>query len=130
MDLEDAVALEWMSEFTRDPAPRRIVWRQDDVLHDSFYWLSVDQEFAQAGDEVIAGIEGQVVFVQSENVETLTVLLNDDLVDLDEPVSIRFNGVEVFAGEAPRKLRTLQSTLIRRGDPNLTHSAACFVSVP
>ncbi len=127
MDLEDAVALEWMSEFTRQPAPSRIVWRQDDVVHSSFYWLCVDADAAEAGDEITASIEGQTITIHSENVAAVTVLLNDDLVDLDEPVTITFNDRTAFEGPLPRTLRHLQESLHDRGDRQLMYSASCRV---
>lgn len=132
MDLEDAVALEWMSEFTRQAGPKRIVWWQDDVTHRSFYWLSVAADEARAGDLLIAEIEGQTIRLESENVETVTVLLNDDLVDLDEPVTIVFNDHLVFVGTLPRTVRSLSESLHDRGDRNLMYSASVEVeaSVP
>jgi dienelactone hydrolase len=130
MDLEDAVAIEWMSDFTRDPAPQRIVWRQDDVVHASFYWLGVDPENAEAGDEMVAEIDGQTISVQSENVEAFTVLLNDDLVNLDEPVIVRFNDEEVTTQTFPRTLRSLHATLLDRGDRRLMYAASCNVPAP
>ncbi|MEL7239087.1 MAG: polyhydroxyalkanoate depolymerase, partial [Planctomycetota bacterium] len=52
MDGEDAAAVAWMGQFTRDLRPGRIVWKQDDVTHDRFYWLKVDKP--KAGSLVIA----------------------------------------------------------------------------
>ncbi|MCA9258949.1 MAG: hypothetical protein KDA61_07105, partial [Planctomycetales bacterium] len=48
MDREDASALPWMSQFRRDPRPDKVVWKQDDVTHNRFYWLHVAQPTAGA----------------------------------------------------------------------------------
>ena len=36
MNREAAVALDWMAKHTRQPLPKRIVWKQDNVVHDAF----------------------------------------------------------------------------------------------
>ncbi len=100
------------------------------ILNESFYWLSVDSAFAQAGDEIVAQIDRQTVSIRSDNVEAFTVLLNDDLVNLDEPVTVRFNGEQVFAGTLTRRLRSLHATLLDRGDRRLMYAASCGVPVP
>ena len=41
MDLEDRKAVAWMEKYTRNPLPDKIVWFQDDVTHDRFYWLAI-----------------------------------------------------------------------------------------
>ena len=47
MDRQDAVAVPWMAKFKRNPVPRKVVWEQDDVTHDQFYWLAVPPGSAQ-----------------------------------------------------------------------------------
>ena len=48
MNREDASAVPWMAKFRRDPVPKKVVWHQDDVTHDRFYWLAVEPGQAQA----------------------------------------------------------------------------------
>jgi hypothetical protein len=91
---EDAAALPWMAEFVRDPRPQRIVWKQDDVTHNRLYWLAVDTDHRKPGALIRADRNGQTIDIQSEDVETVTVLLDDQRVDLHQPVSIILNGRE------------------------------------
>ena len=49
MNREDASAVPWMAKFRRDPAPKKVVWHQDDVTHDRFYWLAVEPGQASGG---------------------------------------------------------------------------------
>ena len=37
----DSSAVSWISGFTRDPFPKKVVWKQDDVTHNRYYWLKV-----------------------------------------------------------------------------------------
>lgn len=130
MDGEDKMALPWMAKYTRNPFPKKIVWKQDDVTHDRYYWLALEAGQAQTGAEVIAAIDGQTVRLDTSDVRRVTVRLDDALVNLDEPVKIQFGDQEVFAAVAPRNIATLAATLWERGDPASMYSAEVEVSRP
>lgn len=125
MDLEDAVAVPWMAEFTRNPTPTRVVWYQDDITHGRSYWLAVDEPRGET--ELRAELDGQSITLQSEDVSRVRVRLSDALLDLDQPISIFFNGSEIFTGPVPRTIRTLALTLEERGDPALVFPAEVVV---
>ncbi|MDZ4781960.1 MAG: transglutaminase domain-containing protein [Planctomycetia bacterium] len=128
MDGEDAMALPWMAKFTRNPFPKRVVWKQDDVTHDRFFWLALRDGQAKGGAEITADIDGQSVRIKADDVRRITVRLNDELVNLDEPVKIQFGDAEVSAELAPRTIATLHETLAERGDPASMYSAEVQVS--
>jgi len=127
MDLEDAVAVPWMADFTRNPVPERVVWLQDDVTHPRFYWLSVDD--AQAGTLITASYAGQTVELEAD-VPSVTVRLSDAMLDLDAPVIVQSGGSVLFEGMVERSLVTLQLTTEERGDPALVFSASITVALP
>jgi hypothetical protein len=52
-------------------------------------------------------IEGQTVTVRSKRVIVVDILLNDELVDLNEPVRIKLNGRKAFDGLLERRIDTL-----------------------
>jgi predicted esterase len=123
MDRQDAVAVPWMSRFTRNPTPNRVVWKQDDVTHNRFYWLAVPPQQAERGAEIIACYEGRTVTIQSTDVDDVTVYLKDTMVNLDEPVVTHFNGKKVFRASVNRTIATLHATLSGRGDRQMMYSA-------
>ena len=128
MDREDAMALPWMAGFARNPAPKRVVWYQDDVTHDQSYWLAVPPGTARAGATVVAEVVGQEVRVErAEGVATLIVRLDDRLLDLDQPVRVTTAGKVLYEGTPPRTARTLAKTLAERDDPGLTFAAELTV---
>lgn len=129
MDLEDAVAVPWMAEFTRNPSPSRVVWLQDDVPHERLYWLAVPSEQALKETKVIATCSGQTIHVQAQGVQTLHVRLSDELVDLDQPVHIETDSAALHSDTAPRTIGTLARTLAERGDPALMYSAEVTVEL-
>ncbi|TWT74413.1 transglutaminase domain-containing protein [Allorhodopirellula solitaria] len=130
MDREDAVAIEWMSEHTRNPTPNRIVWVQDDVTHSDFYWLAVDEADCQPRCEIIAEVEEQTISVFAEGVERVQVRFDDRIVDLDRPVTIVSDGQILHESLVERTIGELATTLIARGDPNLAFPASVTVELP
>jgi hypothetical protein len=124
MDLADKKAVPWMEKFTRNPWPAKVVWLQDDVVHSSFYWLAVPKDSAHAGDEVIAERKEQTITLNSKGGSAAVIVrLNDQMVDLDRPVVVLWEGKQVFAGKVPRTIGTLAATLGERGDPDLVFPA-------
>jgi predicted peptidase len=132
MDLEDAVAVPWMAEFTRDPIPTKVIWLQDDAPHERFYWLRLSEVDWATGVLVEASYEGQTVTVEGVDLDgDLEVMLNDAMLDLDEPVNILTpDGDELFLGVVDRTIGDLYRTLEERGDPTLMFSANVSVTLP
>ncbi len=116
LDREDAAAIPWMAEHTRDPYPTRIVWKQDDVVQPRFYWLAVDREHAHPGQEIRADREGQQIRIDGD-VTPIRIRLNDQMLNLDQPVRVLRNGDLVFANAVPRTIGVIATTLHERGDP-------------
>jgi hypothetical protein len=131
MDREDAEALPWMLKFTRDPLPAKVVWMQSNVVHDRLYWLATPHEQAKGGQLAIVSHDGQRFDVEKVDggLRTLTVMLNDKLVDLDQPITVRMGGKPLFAGTVQRTVGQLARTLGERGDPDSVFSVAVTVTV-
>ncbi len=123
MNLEDREAIPWMEKFTRNPLPEKIVWRQDDVTHDRLYWLAVPQAEAKGGQEIIAERSGQSISVTAKSNAHVTLLLNDALLNVDEPVTVTVNGKALPPQRATRTLAVIRRTMDERGDPGLVFSA-------
>ncbi len=123
MDTDDRKAIPWMEKYTRNPLPERIVWRQDDVTHTRSYWLSVPDQQPKAGDEIIAERKGQLFTLTVPEGKSASVMLNDEMTSLDEPITVSANGKEVFKGTVNRTIGALTRTLEGRGDRKLMFSA-------
>ncbi len=130
MDKKDASAIPWMAKFTRDPHPKKVVWDQDSVTHDRFYWLSMAPGSTNKDQRVVASIEGQSIRLEEVNggVGLLTILLNDAMLDLDQEVTIEQGDLQLFKGKVPRTIQALLSTLTQRPDPTQQYSAKVTVS--
>jgi hypothetical protein len=118
-----------MEQFTRNPLPKKLLWFQDDVTHTRFYWLARPAGEVKKGQKIVAQRRGQTITLSSTNAETVTVLLNDTMLDLDRPVVIQNASRTVFSNHVSRTIATLARTLAERGDTNLAFSAEVTVGL-
>lgn len=127
---KDAEALPWMAQHTRNPWPKTVVWHQGNTLHDRFYWLAVDREQAVRGQTVRASVDGQTITLESEDVSSVELLLSDELVDLDQPVTIIANGTTVHEALIPRTEQAIRRSLELRPDPAMIATATITIELP
>ena len=130
MDKEDAAGVRWMAQHTRNLRPTRIVWLQDDVVQDRFYWLKVDQPVAR--DRVVVERSGQVVtVVEAGAPKQLHIRLDDTMLNLDLPVVVQLSdGTVLFEGIVPRTESVIAQTLKERGDTEAVFTAEVILALP
>ncbi|MCP4783764.1 MAG: polyhydroxyalkanoate depolymerase [Fuerstiella sp.] len=116
LDREDAAAISWMAEHRRNTRVSRIVWKQDDVVHQRFYWLAVQPEHARARAKIRADLEDQNISITAADLPGISVRLDDQMLNLDRPLKVTLNGQVVFEGVAPRTIAAVNKTLSERGD--------------
>lgn len=126
MERRDQVALPWMAKHTRNPWPKKLIWHQSERTHLRFYWLTVDHPIK--GSVIEAEVEGQILRLNSESVEKVTLRLSDQLVNLDQQVTVIFNGKQVFQGKVPRETKVIWGSLNERFDPSSVASATLQVT--
>lgn len=118
--LPDKDKIDRMYPALRQACPREVTWRPTGDAVRSFYWLH--HTTAAAGQSIEASCRDNVVRIAMQNVEKLTVGLDSRLVDLDQPVRIEINGVEVARRKLVPSLRVLCESMWRRGDPRLSYT--------
>jgi hypothetical protein len=129
MDRQDAEAIPWMAEYRRNVLPKKIVWKQDDVVGSRFYWLAVDSNKVPSRAEVIATRDGQTIAIEKSDVPALTIRLSDAMCNLDEPITVKSQDKTVFEGRVERTIATIAKTLAERGDPKGIFAAEMVVVV-
>ena len=150
MELDDAAAFPWMAAYTRNPYPKKIVWRQENeekkMPEAFFYWLKVADKHISArsdddapgsskereaylGKELTASIDGNTITIGKCDYNSFTIYLNDSMVDLDKDVSVIFNGKTVFNGRVERRMEVLERSMAERGDPSYVFPAEIVVRI-
>ena len=124
MNGRDAEAIPWMAEYIRNPWPAKIVWNRHKKIHDRFYWLRVPAEAADDSSVIRASVEGQQITLETDgDLSQLHLRLSDQLLDLDQALSVRVNGAPVFEGKVPRSVKAIHQSLRQRLDPKSTATA-------
>jgi poly(3-hydroxybutyrate) depolymerase len=130
MDRQDAVAIGWMAKHTRNPVPQKVVWQQDDVTHDGSYWLALEKDEIKSRGKVVAERKGQQIVISQPTMKKLIVRLDDRVVNLNKPITIRQEGkADLFSGKCSRSVATLAKTMWQRGDPYLAFTAEVSVEL-
>ncbi len=128
MDRQDAVAVPWMAKFTRNAWPKKVHWVQDDIAHSRFYWLQTDLASAKAGDEIISTVSEQEIQIQKSSAATLTLLLNDRLLNLDLPITVILPDGTKSEHRVIRTVSAMATSLQQRNDPQCLAEASISVT--
>jgi hypothetical protein len=123
MDRRDTIAIPWMSSFKRNPFPKRVIWVEDDRVQHRFYWLSAPASAQTKGSAADVSIQGNEIYINKNTFSKLYLNLNDQLLDLDKPVSVTVGGRVVFRKRIKRTLATISSTIREYQDPSMVFSA-------
>ncbi|MBR4528162.1 MAG: hypothetical protein IKO71_06865 [Bacteroidaceae bacterium] len=119
MDRMDTVAISWMAKYKRQPYPKHVIWQQEEVGKQQFYWIEVPQE--DRGYLLDISIKGNVITINHSDYKHIRLWLNDELVDLDKKIKVKSSGRTVFKGKLERNERNLRQSIQERQDP-----AYCF----
>ena len=130
MDRADTLAIAWMAKYRRNVVPERVVWRQEETVRPSMYWLKVDVSKARPGMEIVASRKGNRIVVERCDYPSFTLCLNDDVADLDKPVIVEYNGRRLLKKRVKRSADTIARSLRERQDPRLIFSAELEVRMP
>jgi len=123
----DTSAISWISDFTRDPFPKKVVWKQDDVTHNRFYWLKVHDPLENS--LIIASINGQTINIEKTTVPDIIIRLNDDLIDMDKKVIVKYLGDVVFNDIVHRDNKTISKSIKEYGDPESVYFGEIPISL-
>ena len=115
-DCVDTLAISWMEQYKRNPYPKTIVWNQDAHQSSAYYWLKVKPKKNSRHKEVYASYDGNTVTIEKCDYKHLTICLNDQMMDLDKPVKVIFNGKTIFNGKVKRTRKNMERNLKLRQD--------------
>jgi pimeloyl-ACP methyl ester carboxylesterase len=128
MKKRDAEALPWMAGFHRTAWPKKIVWKQDDIVHRRFYWLQLPEDSpVKERQKIVSTVQDQTILLEGDVPATLRLRLSDQLIDLDQPLIVVVNGREAFNGKVKRNAAAMVSSLSERADVSSAATATLIV---
>ena len=129
MDRQDAEALDWMTQYTRNRYPAKIVWKQDDVVGKRFYWLGAEGQVPERSLSIVER-DNQEIRIAESDLQEMTIYLSDAFIDCDKEVRIQWGQAHVYVGVPQRTIATMSQTLQERGDPRGLFSCKLQVTRP
>ena len=129
MNRVDTTAVTWMADHTRNHAPKKIAWKQEEVLRKCFYWVEVPENQMARGKEVRLSVSGGKIVIERCDYSSLTLWLNDEIVDLDKKVTIEYSGKTLFKGTLKRSAELMRESLYGRNDPGYIFPAKVTVDL-
>ena len=117
-------AVGYVSQFTRDPAPARLVWdlstRANTREKNGFYWLEADPSVDRGVITAEYDHDSNTITVEPDEEVNgdFAILFNPSLVDVSRPVVIRTGDIERVVRVNPSE-EILRDSMLENGDPAL-----------
>ncbi|TDE14707.1 alpha/beta hydrolase [Dyadobacter psychrotolerans] len=128
MNRQDTISVPWMAKFKRNPYPAKVNWIQDDEVRTEFYWLAVPESSAKKQNSVFVSYKGQQISIDKNDNETLHILLNDKMMNLDKEITVSQNGKVIFKGKAVRRKELIEKSFSQRHDENFVFPAGITIT--
>jgi len=123
----DTSAISWISKFTRNPFPKKVVWKQDDITQERFYWLKVIEPLKKS--LLIANITNQTIIIEKTSISNFIIRVNDYLLDMDRNIIVKYMGVEIFNSIVFRNRNTIEESIDEYGDPKSVYFGEIPISL-
>ena len=130
MNRADTAAIDWLCQFERNPYPERIVWRQEDSnLRDWFYYLSIPEHEMAKGKELRVEYNGNTINIVKCDYGCFTIHLNDKMMNLSNPVIVKYNGNIIHDGMVYRSEANIEQSIAKRMDKNYIFPAKIHIDL-
>jgi hypothetical protein len=115
-DMGAAVA--WAAAHQRPRYPKAVVWEPSREFIRHFYWLRAERP--QFFTRLEAAIDGNTIDVNLTGLDGgFSILLNEHLVDMSRPVTVRCAGEQVFNGMVQPALSAMIQSIEDKLDPGM-----------
>ena len=123
----DSSAIGYITQFNRNPYPKKVVWKQDDVTQDRFYWLRSNDPIENS--LIIVSINDQTINIEKTTIPEFIITLNDDMIDMDKKIIVKYMGIEIFSNIVSRNVDTIEKSIQEYGDYKSVYSGEIFISI-
>jgi pimeloyl-ACP methyl ester carboxylesterase len=114
-------SVEWILEHERNPAPKELTWEPTRSFIKHFYWLRVEKP--AMFQRIEARIEGNTITVAATRLTGgFSLLLNERLVDLAQPVEVLVNGRQAFRGHLHPRVSAVLESIDDKVDDRLVYT--------
>ncbi len=115
-------AVDYVSGFTRNPAPKTVVWdlstRAEKRTVSSFYWLKADASVTEGLITAILSGDNTITVYPEDVSGNFSILVNPALLDVSRPIQIITPEGEYGVRVNPSR-KTMFASVLETGDPTL-----------
>lgn len=119
---ENTKLLAWLKSKSRNPFPKKIVYRPSSADKKRIYWLELT-EMSGPSPSLEADIKDNKISIKSEGLDKLTILFNSEMVDFAKEIVVTVNGAEVFKERITPSLQFLLDDYLKHKDPKVIFTA-------
>lgn len=113
--------VKWILQHERNPSPKELTWEPTRTFLKQFYWLRVEKP--AMFQRIEASIKGNTIELTTTRLNAgFSVMLNDHLVDLSKPVTVRVNGEEAFHGSLQPSVTAILESIADKLDDKLVYT--------
>ncbi len=121
--MQNTNAVRWVSQYTRRPAPEKLVWdlstRARTREKDTFFWLEAGPDVSRGVITAAFDAQTNTITVEAEDVDgDFTILFHPALVDVSRPVTFRTGDIVRTVQVNPSEV-FLKDSIRENGDPAL-----------
>ena len=98
-------------------------------MRNAFYWVSLPPSVKPVrGNTFDARIEGNTITIDKMDYDEVVIWLDDDMVDLSQPVTIQYDGRTLFRQVVERTEESMRQSIYERKDPSFCFPANVTIS--
>ena len=81
------------------------------------------------GSLIIASIDGQTINIEKTTLSEITIMLNDDMINMDREIIVKYMGNEIFNSTVPRDINIIEKSIKEYGDPQSVYFTEILLSL-
>ena len=121
----------WLERKQRNAHPNIIRFHSLGEYMNQAYWLRIDEFEGEGPGEVTAKIgKKNAITLETRGVRKLTVFVDDTLIKLTRPITIEWNGAEVFDDKVKSTSEAIIASWRAREDRHLLYPAMISLELP
>jgi len=119
---------DWFKKHKRSVFPNSVAIYYDGMGPLNSFWLELRN--AQKGARASAQVRDGQIEIKASGARQVTVYLSDELVNLNEKVTVRLNNARVFRGMVKRCPATALASCFERNDREMVYAASLTFDLP
>lgn len=103
---ENARIFEWFSQFERNPAPPKVIYKTGDPQGGSSYWVHIEEPLKiRQYTRIEAEISGNTITIKTDNIQRFSLTIPESLIPVKNAAQVFVDGKPVYDGILDSSIR-------------------------